>query len=415
MERWLNDVKIRSVHAREILDSRGKPTIQTCVALENGIMAEASVPSGASTGAYEACEKRDGGARYHGNGVMNAVNCVNVEIADAIIGVDVRDQIEIDGRMIRIDGSERKTVLGANAMLSASFACARCASKALGLPLYRYLGGIPDGRMPRVMMNVLNGGAHAGNNLDIQEFMLVPKEGVSTKEAVRMCSEIYAELRGHIKKMGLLSGIGDEGGFAPDLETDEEALMLLMKASESAGYAPGSDVFFALDVASSAWAKDGKYVLPKRGKTLSASEMIQYIESLINTYPIISVEDPLGEDDFEAFSSLTDKEGAKCMIVGDDLFVTNPERIRKGTLQKSANAVLIKPNQIGTVTETLMAVRTAKDAGMRVIASHRSGETADTFLSDLSVGFKADFIKSGSCKGGKNRKIQSSYGNIGSL
>ncbi|MBQ3079966.1 MAG: phosphopyruvate hydratase [Clostridia bacterium] len=388
-------MEIAGIRASEILDSRGYPTIRTRIWLKNGVMAEASVPSGASTGSHEAYEKRDGGKRYMGKGVLGAIDGINGVIARALIGEDVRNQSGIDTKMIALDGTKDKSSLGANAILSVSIAAARCASFLQGIPLYRYIRGLMPGKLPRVMMNVLNGGRHADNNLDIQEFMIVPKEGMPFSASIQMCAEIYRSLKDDIKSLGLSSAVGDEGGFAPNLETDEDALLLLTKASEKAGYAPGKDVFFALDMAAGEWADEEGYYLPKRRTKLTRAELMDYTEMLTKKYPIISVEDPLGEDDFDGFSVLTSKIGESVSVVGDDLFVTNPERISKGAEAGCANAVLIKPNQIGSVTETLLAAFTARRYGYRVIASHRSGDTADPFLADLAVGMNADFIKSG--------------------
>ncbi len=385
-------VKIR---AREILDSRATPTIEATVTLENGVSAQASAPSGASTGSHEAHEKRDGGERFLGKGVLFAVESVNGPIFNALKGMDVRCQSALDRRMAALDGSGDKSVLGANAIIAVSLACARCAAVSQNIPLYRHIGGLSPMVMPRVMMNVLNGGAHSDNNIDIQEFMLVPKRGLRTVEAVRMCAEIYLSLGKIIKNRGLSASVGDEGGYAPNLERDFEALDLLVEACDKAGYAAGNDVFFALDLAASGWYKDGSYTLPKRGERMERDELISYIAGLCDKYPIISVEDGLSEDDFDGFRILTERLGDGRMVVGDDLFVTNPVRIAAGVKNRAANAVLIKPNQIGTLTETLKAVAVSRSGGMRVVASHRSGDTSDDFLADLAVGACADFIKSG--------------------
>ncbi len=386
---------ISKIRAREILDSRAVPTIEATVTLENGISASASAPSGASTGSHEAHEKRDGGERFLGKSVFFAVESVNGPISNALKGMDVRMQSALDRRMAALDGSNDKSVLGANAIIAVSMACARCAAISQGIPLYRYIGGLAPLTMPRVMMNVLNGGAHSDNNIDIQEFMLVPKRGLRTSEAIRMCAEIYVTLGKIIKSRSLSAAVGDEGGYAPNLEHDFEALDLLSESCEKAGYNAGSDIFFALDMATSGWYKDGIYTLPKRGKRMERDELISYISELCSKYPIMSVEDGLAEDDFDGFRMLTERIGGERMVVGDDLFVTNPVRILSGIKQNVANAVLIKPNQIGTLTETLKAVSVSRSGGMRVIASHRSGDTADDFLADFAVGAGADFIKSG--------------------
>ena len=388
-------MKIANVYAREILDSRGTPTVEATAELENGLRASASAPSGASAGTHEAVQKRDGGGRYGGKGVLFAVKAVSGAIADALRGMDVRDQRAIDALLIALDGTPNKSALGANAILPVSVACARLAAKALGVPMYRYLGGARARRLPRPMMNVLNGGAHADNNVDIQEFMLVPAEGASAAEGVRMGAEIYMALKRELKQRGLSSAVGDEGGFAPNLDGDEEALSLLESASAKAGYAPGRDVFYALDFAASGWKDGDGYVLPKRGLRFTRDEMIDYVCRLTEAHPILSVEDALHEDDFEGFSRLTRRLKGACLTVGDDLFVTNPQRIREGAKRASASAVIVKPNQIGTLTETLDAVDAAREAGMKVVVSHRSGDTTDDFLADLAVGVSADFLKSG--------------------
>ncbi len=388
-------MKIERIFAREILDSRGLPTILTEVTVANGISAKASVPSGASTGRYEAHEKRDGDTRYFGKGVNKAVASVNGLIQNALTGINVLNQTAIDTRMLALDGTKSKESLGANAILSVSVACARCAAAVLGIPLYRYLGGIGAKHIPRVMMNVLNGGRHADNNLDIQEFMLAPGKGISAQDSIRMCAEIYRALKSLLKDKGFSTSVGDEGGFAPDLKSDEEALVLLHEASNTAGYRPGADVFFAVDMAASEWYQDGEYRLPKRNIKMDTEKLIEYVKSIVRAYPVISVEDPLHEDDYEGFAYLTREIGNDVMVVGDDLFVTNPERIMTGIEKQSANAILIKPNQIGTVTETAIAMEMGKSAGYLLIASHRSGDTADTFLADLACGLGADFMKSG--------------------
>ena len=398
-------MKIKDIHAREILDSRGNPTVETVVTLENGMEGRASVPSGASTGAHEAVEKRDGEKRYGGKGVLFAVDEVNRPIREAIRGMDALNQRAIDRTLENLDGTENLAVLGANSVLSVSLACARAAAKSVELPLYRYLGGAFTGRFPRTMMNILNGGAHADNNVDIQEFMIVPSENVSARESVQMGAEICHALRKCLKERGYSTLVGDEGGFAPNLKSDEEALELISKASILAGYTPGEEVFFALDFAASEWLNGEEYRLPKRGTRLTREEMIVRCEALVRNFPILSVEDPLAEDDFEGFMRLQQRIGESCLIVGDDLFVTNPDRIRKGIELSLANAALIKPNQIGTLTRTVEAICAARSTGWKIVVSHRSGETTDDFLSDLAIAVKADFIKAGApCRGERVQK-----------
>ena len=398
-------MKISEIHAREILDSRGNPTVETTVMLENGVMGRASVPSGASTGAHEALEKRDGEERYFGKGVLFAVEEVNRPIREAIRGMDARNQRSIDRMLQTLDGTDNFEILGANSVLSVSLACARAAAESQRMPLYRYLGGAFCGGCPRTMMNILNGGAHADNNVDIQEFMIVPAKGVSARESVRMGAEIGHALRKCLRERGHSTLVGDEGGFAPNLESDEEALELLAKASLLAGYTPGEEVFFALDFAASEWQDGDGYRLPKRGTRLSREEMLRWCESLVRDYPILSVEDPLAEDDFDGFARLQQRIGEKCLIVGDDLFATHPERIRKGIEGNLAGAALIKPNQIGTLSQTVEAIAQARSAGWKIVVSHRSGETTDDFLSDFAVAARADFIKAGApCRGERVQK-----------
>lgn len=387
-------MKIADIRAREILDSRGMPTVEACVRLENGSCGYAAVPSGASTGTYEAVEKRDGGERYCGKGVRFAVQAVNGPIREALTGLRADEQERLDRRLLALDGTGNKAALGANAMLAASMAAARAASQAHGLPLWRYLGGVVGG-CPRLMMNVLNGGKHASNNVDIQEFMLVPNGALPAAEAVRMGAEIDRALEKCILSRGMSASVGDEGGFAPDLRSDEEALDLLMEAAERAGYEPGCDVGFALDMAAAGWTKGSGYHLPKRGTDMTREEMIGYICALTEKYPIVSVEDPLGEDDFEGFALLTKALKGRCLVVGDDLFVTDRARIERGAGLRAATAALIKPNQIGTVTETLDAIHTAHAHGMKAIVSHRSGETTDAFIADLAVAVRAEGLKAG--------------------
>ena len=387
--------EIVDVLAREILDSRGNPTVEVEVTLDDGTVGRAAVPSGASTGIYEACELRDGDkGRYLGKGVEKAVENVNSEIAECLQGLNVLDQPTIDKILIELDGTPNKTRLGANAMLGVSLACARAAANALGLPLYQYVGGCNAKTMPVPMMNVLNGGAHAtGSNVDIQEFMVMPVGAPSFKEALRWCAEVFHTL----KKVVPASGVGDEGGYAPNLDSDEDALKALVTAIEKAGYKPGEDFMIAIDCAVSDWysKEDGLYHLPKRGITMSAAEMVEMYKGFCDRYPIISIEDGLGEDDWEGWKLLTDELGDRVQLVGDDLFVTNTERIRMGIKQKVANSVLIKLNQIGTLTETLDAIQMAHRAGYTAVISHRSGETEDTTIADLTVAVNAGQIKTG--------------------
>lgn len=386
---------ITAVYAREILDSRGVPTLEARVQLRSGGYGVASVPSGASTGAYEAHERRDGGERMFGKGVLGAVASVNGELATALAGIDASNQRAVDEAMIILDGTPQKTRIGANAMLSVSLACARAAANARGLELYRHMGGLLACAIPCPMMNVINGGRHAGNNIDIQEFMLVPKGIDGVKARVFACAQIYRALGEVLAQAGMSVAVGDEGGYAPDLQGDEEALILLTRATERAGYRPGEDICFALDMAASEWARDDGYMPPKRGARMSREGLIDWITALVAKYPIMSVEDGLGERDFEGFAALTARIGQKCMVVGDDLFVTNPARIRMGAGMRAANAALIKPNQIGTLTETLDAIREAMSSGMRIVISHRSGDTPDDFIADLAVATGASYIKSG--------------------
>ena len=387
-------LEIVDVLAREILDSRGNPTVEVEVTLDDGTVGRAAVPSGASTGIYEACELRDGDkSRYGGKGVQMAVENVNGEIAEAMLGLNVLDQTSIDKMLCEIDGTPNKTRLGANAILGVSLACAKAAAEATGMSLYNYIGGVNAKTLPVPMMNVLNGGAHATNSVDIQEFMIMPVGAKSFKEALRMCAEVFHAL----KKVVHPSGVGDEGGYAPDLDSDEDALKALVKGIEKAGYKPGEDFKIAMDAAVSDWydREDGKYHLPKRGTVLTSDEMIDMWEDLVNKYPIISIEDGLGEDDWEGWVRLTKRLGGRVQLVGDDLFVTNAKRVKQGIEMGAANAVLIKVNQIGTLTETLDAIQTANRAGYTAIVSHRSGETEDTTLADLAVAVNAGQIKTG--------------------
>ena len=386
--------EIVDVMAREILDSRGNPTVEVEVTLDDGTVGRAAVPSGASTGIHEACELRDGDkSRYGGKGVLKAVDNVNGEIAEALLGLNVLDQTYIDNLLIELDGTPNKTRLGANAILGASLACAKAGALATGNSLYNYIGGVNAKTLPVPMMNVLNGGAHASNSVDIQEFMVMPVGAPNFREALRMCAEVFHTL----KKVVPPSGVGDEGGYAPDLASDEDALKALVVAIEKAGYKPGEDFMIAMDAAVSDWfdREDGKYHLPKRGTVLTSDEMIDMWEDLVNKYPIISIEDGLGEDDWEGWQRLTKRLGNRVQLVGDDLFVTNAARVRQGIELGAANAVLIKVNQIGTLTETLDAIQTANRAGYTAIVSHRSGETEDTTLADIAVAVNAGQIKTG--------------------
>ncbi len=387
--------EIVDVMAREILDSRGNPTVEVEVTLDDGTVGRAAVPSGASTGMYEACEKRDGDkSRYGGKGVLTAVENVNGEIAEAMVGLNALDQVSLDRMLIEIDGTPNKTRLGANAILGASLACAKAAAEATGMSLYNYIGGANAKTLPVPMMNVLNGGQHAqGSNVDIQEFMIMPVGAKSFSEALRMCAEVFHAL----KKVVPASGVGDEGGYAPNLDSDEDALRALVAAIEKAGHKPGDDFRIAIDGAVSDWynAEDKCYHLPKRGTVMTSEEMVDMWESFVDKYPIISIEDGMGENDWEGWQLMTRRLGHRIQIVGDDLFVTNVERIKKGIELGAANAVLIKLNQIGTLTETLDAIQAAHRAGWTAVVSHRSGETEDTTIADISVAVNAGQIKTG--------------------
>ncbi len=387
--------EIVDVMAREILDSRGNPTVEVEVTLDDGTVGRAAVPSGASTGMYEACELRDGDkSRYGGKGVTKAVENVNGEIAEAMVGLNVLDQTGIDKMLIEIDGTPNKTRLGANAILGVSLACARAAAEVTGQSLYNYIGGVNAKTLPCPMMNVLNGGAHAtGSNVDIQEFMIMPVGATSWKEALRMCAEVFHTL----KKVVPASGVGDEGGYAPNLDSDEDALKALVTAIEKSGYKPGEDFMIAIDGAVSDWysEEDKCYHLPKRGTVMTSRQMVDMWADFVEKYPIISIEDGMGENDWEGWQLMTKTLGHKIQIVGDDLFVTNTERIKKGIELGAANSVLIKLNQIGTLTETLDAIQMAHRAGWTAVVSHRSGETEDTTIADISVGVNAGQIKTG--------------------
>ncbi|MBC7825578.1 MAG: phosphopyruvate hydratase [Candidatus Parcubacteria bacterium] len=390
-----SDTAIEFINAREILDSRGRPTIEAEVYLANGAMGIAQVPSGASTGSFEAHELRDDDqSRYGGKGVLTAVKNVKEILAPKLIGLHAVNQEEVDRTMIEIDGSPNKSNLGANAILAVSLATAKAGAESVGLPLYRYLGGPLANLLPVPLMNVINGGAHADNNVDFQEFMIVPVGATSFKEALRWGAEVFASLSKVLHDKGLLTGVGDEGGFAPNLESNQAALDLLMMAIEKAGYKPGTEVALALDIAASEFYKDGQYTYD--GSAHAPSEFIDYMASLVSQYPIVSIEDGLHEDDWQSWQALTQKIGDRCQLVGDDLFVTNITRLQKGIDQKAANAILIKLNQIGSLTETLQAIDLATRNSFRSIISHRSGETEDTTIADLAVATRAGQIKTGS-------------------
>lgn len=387
---------INSVHAREVLDSRANPTVEVEIYTEDGGFGRAIVPSGASTGAYEAVELRDGDKkRYMGKGVQKAVDNINEIIAPKLYDYDVFDQIGVDTMMLELDASPNKGNLGANAILGVSMALARAAADELNLPLYQYLGGVGARTLPVPMMNILNGGQHADNNVDIQEFMISPIGAASFKEGLRMCSEIYHNLKNVLKEKNLSTGVGDEGGFAPNLASNEEAFEVIVEAIKKAGYKPGEEVVLAVDVASSEIYKDGKYELAGEKKTLTSREMIDFYKHLISKYPIVSIEDGLAEDDWESWTIMTRELGDKIQIVGDDLFVTNVKRLREGIEKKAANAILIKLNQIGTISETLETIELAKRNGYATVISHRSGETEDSTIADLAVAVNAGQIKTG--------------------
>ncbi|MEQ5828770.1 phosphopyruvate hydratase [Sulfitobacter sp. NFXS29] len=388
---------IIDIHAREILDSRGNPTVEVDVILEDGTMGRAAVPSGASTGAYEANERRDGDkSRYMGKGVLEACAAVNGEIAEALVGIDATEQVEIDEMMIELDGTENKSRLGANAILGVSMAAAKAAADYCTQPLYRYVGGTTARVLPVPMMNIINGGEHADNPIDIQEFMIMPVAADNIREAVRMGAEVFHTLKNELSDAGLSTGIGDEGGFAPNISSSRDALDFILKSIEKAGYKPGEDMYLALDCAATEYYKDGKYVLSGEGKTLSSEENADYLAALVNDYPIISIEDGMAEDDWDGWKALTDVLGGKVQLVGDDLFVTNPARLSDGIKRGCANSMLVKVNQIGTLTETLKAVDIAHRAGYTNVMSHRSGETEDATISDLAVATNCGQIKTGS-------------------
>ena len=387
-------MKIANVKAREILDSRGNPTVEVDVTLENGIMERACVPSGASTGVREALEIRDNDkTRFNGKGVLNAVKNVNEKIRPVVVGMDVKDQYSIDNAMLELDGTKTKSNLGANAILGVSMACLKAAAKESGMPLYKYVG---DGKtLPIPMMNILNGGAHADNKLDFQEFMIIPQRD-TIHERVRAGSEVFHALKSVLNEKKLSTGVGDEGGFAPDLDSNTEGFELIMEAIKKAGYTPGVDVNLAIDVAASEFYSDGKYNLVGEGRSLSTDELIDFYKELVSKYPIVSIEDPVDENDWEGFAKITKELGDKLQLVGDDLFVTNKECLQKGIDMKAGNAILLKVNQIGTITETLETIKLAKENGYKTIISHRSGETEDTIIADLAVGLDLGQIKTGS-------------------
>ena len=390
--------EIIDVYAREILDSRGTPTVEAEVTLSSEIMGRASVPSGASTGEHEMLELRDNDSeRYLGKGVETAVENVTYKIGPEIIGMDCLLQREIDRTMIELDGTDNRSSLGANAMLSVSLACARAAAEATGLPLYRYLGGVSAKDMPVPMTNILNGGQHADNNVDIQEFMIMPVGAPDFREGIRMCSEIFHHLKAVLRGKGYSTAVGDEGGFAPNLKSNEEALLLIMEAIEKSGYAPGSDIFIAIDAAASSFYRDGEYILSaEKDPVKTSEELVAFYSALVERYPIISIEDGLAEDDWDGWKLMTDTLGRRIQIVGDDIFVTNRQRLEKGISLGVANSILIKLNQIGTLTETFETIERAKEAGYTTVVSHRSGETEDTFMADVAVAMNCGQIKSGS-------------------
>ncbi|MDO5294081.1 MAG: phosphopyruvate hydratase [bacterium] len=394
----MNYMEIEKVIGREIIDSRGNPTVEAEVYLLDGTCARGTAPSGASTGVFEALELRDGDKnRFGGKGVSKAVNNINTIICEKLIGMDASDIYAIDQAMIEADGTKDKSNLGANAILAVSIACARAASVALNIPLYRFLGGINGNRLPVPMMNILNGGAHAANTVDVQEFMIMPAGAESFKEGLRWCTEVFHALGALLKKKGLATGVGDEGGYAPDLGSDEEAIEFILEAIKAAGYEPGKDFVLAMDAASSEWKTEnkGEYVLPKSGKKFTSAELVEHWKNLCEKYPIYSIEDGLDEEDWEGWELMTKELGSKIQLVGDDLFVTNTQRLQKGISNGCANSILIKLNQIGSISETLEAIKMAHKAGYTAISSHRSGETEDTTIADLAVALNTCQIKTG--------------------
>tara|TARA_B100001769_G_scaffold154271_1_gene121008 strand:+ start:440 stop:1708 length:1269 start_codon:yes stop_codon:yes gene_type:complete len=388
--------KIQNIISRQIFDSRGNPTVETDVITNNGVLGRAAVPSGASTGAHEAYELRDNGKKYHGKSVLKAVSNVNGEIFDSITGFNVSDQIKIDETLIKLDGKKNKSRIGANSILSVSLSCAVAAAKSQKIPLFRYLGGTKKFKMPTPMLNVINGGAHANNNLSFQEFMIVPVNNSNFSEAIQKSSEVFHNLKAILNGKNISTSVGDEGGFSPNLKSEEEALKLICDAIKKSGYKLKKDFCIALDVAASEFYKNGKYKLISENKPFSTDQFIKYLCNLINKYPIVSIEDPFDEDDWDSWSKLVELVGDKVQIVGDDLFTTNLERLKKGVKNNSANAILIKLNQIGTLTETIECINYAVASNFEVIISHRSGETEDTFIADLAVGTNAGQIKTGS-------------------
>ncbi len=406
-----NCYEITDVRAREVIDSRGNPTVEVEVELENGAIGRAMVPSGASTGEFEAVELRDGGDRYLGQGVEGAVNNVNDNLAEEIMCRNAMRQYEIDNCLISADGTKNKSKAGANAILGVSLAVAHAAANGQGIPLYRYIGGTSGNTIPIPMMNILNGGAHSSNSVDVQEFMILPMGACCFKEGLRWCVEVYHTLKQILKKKGLSVAVGDEGGFAPDLSSDEEVIELILKAIEKAGYTYGKNENFmiSLDVAASEWKNKqkgvGHYLLPKLGKEYTTDELILHWEEMVDKYPIFSIEDPLDEEDWDGWKKLTTAVGKKVVLVGDDLFVTNAERLKKGIDMGAANAILIKPNQIGSLSETIESIKLAKKYGYKTIMSHRSGETEDTTIADLSVGLNTEYIKTGApCRAERTAK-----------
>ena len=386
---------IIDVTARQILDSRGNPTVEVELELESGAVGRADVPSGASTGEYEAVELRDGGGEYQGKAVRTAVDNVNTLIAEQIVGLDATDQRLVDRMLIELDGTPNKAKLGANAILGVSLATAYAAAEALRLPLYQYIGGGNAFTLPVPMMNIMNGGKHADNNVDLQEFMVMPVGATTFAEALRICAEVYHGLKSVLKAKGLSTSVGDEGGFAPNLASNEEAIQVIVEAIDAAGYEPGADVSIALDPAASSFFEDGKYVLASEGRSLTSAEMVDYYAALVEKYPIVSIEDGHAEGDWDGFKLMTETLGGRIQVMGDDIFVTNTERLARGIAEKSANSVLIKLNQIGTLSETLDCIEMAKRAGWTAVCSHRSGETEDTTLADLAVAANTGQIKSG--------------------
>lgn len=397
---------IKNIKAWEILDSRGNPTLEVEVELSSGVTGRAAVPSGASTGRYEAVELRDGdSSRFKGQGVLKAINNVNEVIAPAISGMPVTDQKAIDRRLIELDGTVNKSRLGANATVGTSLAVAHAAANFTGLPLYRYLGGTTTYTMPAPMLNILNGGKHASGAVDFQEFMVVPAEATSFRHALQIASEVYHSLKGVLKAKGLNTNVGDEGGFAPLLSSNKQAIEVILSAIESAGYRLGDDCFIALDPAASEFYRDGRYVLSREGITLTSNEMVDYYVKLVSDYPVISIEDGIAEDDWDGWQMLMEKVGDKVQLVGDDLYVTNVNRLREGISLKASNSILIKPNQIGTLTETIDAIHMAQQAGWTAVISHRSGETEDTTIADLAVGLATGLIKAGApCRSERTAK-----------